>query len=94
MSEASKTSVKADDLVGRLHDHALFNKEERCAMFKEAANEITRLTAELEIARKALEDIAFGTRVPEHKKDDTAFLRAGCCIAHQFATAALQGQQK
>jgi uncharacterized protein YdeI (YjbR/CyaY-like superfamily) len=38
------------DLVERLRDHALFNKQDRCLMFKEAADRIEALEAALEQA--------------------------------------------
>lgn len=43
--------------------------------------------------RGVLEMIRDGTDVPEHKREDTAFLRAGCVIANSMAKGALSGSQ-
>ena len=94
------TSGYVDSLRAQLasakEEIELANQKREFAEFEwnRATEHAQKRDDQLASARKALEDISFGTRVPEHKKDDTAFLRAGCCIAQQFANAALKDLPK
>jgi hypothetical protein len=53
----------SEDLVERLKDHALFNKVDRCSMFKEAAAEIGNLRAAL---KRCIVDLEASRLLAQH----------------------------
>jgi len=60
-----QTQPNSSDIIERLHDHALFSKAERCAMFMEAAKRIQELEAAL---AKASSPVGWGDHMGLAKK--------------------------